>query len=472
MPRRRIRVPALDLRGLAVELELPDRFPEDVVAAAAIAARRPRLAPADHTGIPLATVDPPGSRDLDQAFHLAPRPAGGWVVHYAIADVAAFVAAGDLVDLEARRRGETLYLPDRRAPLHPPVLGERAMSLLPGRDRPAILWRIEVDGDGAAVDIDVRRAVVRSRAQLDYPTLQGQIDRGTATEPVRLLAELGKVRQARAEEAGAIDLGLPEQEVVRGPDGHWTLALRAQQPVERWNAHLSLLTGMAAATLMLGAGVGLLRTLPRPHEASVARLQRAARGLGVDWPDGVPLSRVLHQVDQERPQHAAFVDLAAELLRGAGYTAFDGEPPALAEHAGVGGPYAHVTAPIRRLADRFAGEVCVAVAAGRPVPSWARSALAELPDVMARTDRRAAAVEHAVVGLAEAWLLVGRIGEVFDAAVVDVDPEHGGRRGTVVLADPAVRARCDGDDLPLGERIRARLVTADIATRTVRFEAC
>jgi exoribonuclease R len=217
---------------------------------------------------------------------------------------------------------------------------------------------------------------------------------------------------------------------------------------------------------MLDAGVGLLRTLPEPDDHTVRKLRRAAPALGVDWPEGMLPGEILAGLDARQPRHAAFLDLAAELLRGAGYTPFDGAAPAEPGHAGVGAPYAHVTAPIRRLGDRFATEVCLAVAAGRPVPGWVREALPLLPDLQADSGRRAKAVERAAVDHVEAWLLAERVGETFDAAVVEHDRERD--RSTVVIDDPAVRARCDGRP-PLGDRVPVRLVQADLATRTVRF---
>src|SRR4029453_7609660 len=99
----------------------------------------------DRTGVELVTIDPKGSRDLDQAFGAARRAGGGVRVWYAIADVAAFVTTGDPVDAEAHRRGVTFYGPDRRLPLHPAELSEGAASLLPRGARPAVPWCIDPD---------------------------------------------------------------------------------------------------------------------------------------------------------------------------------------------------------------------------------------------------------------------------------------------------------------------------------------
>jgi exoribonuclease R len=215
--------------------------------------------------------------------------------------------------------------------------------------------------------------------------------------------------------------------------------------------------------MMIEGRVGLLRTMPAPDPEAVARLRAAAPALGVLWPDGVQLGAVIATLDPADPRAAAFLDQAAELMRGAGYRAFEGQAPADAGHGAVGVPYAHVTAPLRRLADRYATEVCLALHSGAEVPEWTRQALPRLPEVMSSTGRVAGAAERGAVDLMEAVLLQGRVGEVFDAAVLDVHP------GVVALDDPAVQARCEGDGLVAGSRVRVRLVDADPEGRKVVF---
>jgi exoribonuclease R len=269
-----------------------------------------------------------------------------------------------------------------------------------------------------------------------------------------------------------MNLPSPEQEVEPDGDGGWRLVLRGNGPAEAWNAQISLLTGACAASLMLDANIGLLRTMPAPTPQALSRLRVAAKALGIPWPDGATAGQVLRTLDPAVPRHAAFVDHVAELMRGAGYVAFDGEPPADPVHGAVASTYAHVTAPLRRLADRYATEVCLSVVGGRQVPDWVRAALPRLPEVMEASDRRASRAVRAAVDLAEAVLLAGRVGEEFDAVVVDVDDDRGGKppAGTVALDDPPVVARCRGT-LPRGERIRVRLTRADPAQRLVEFEA-
>ncbi|WP_338077185.1 RNB domain-containing ribonuclease [Cellulomonas hominis] len=481
MPRRHVRLrPTEDARarevdaavrtGLAAlraELGVPDGFPAEVLAEVArVTGAGPSGSRDDATGVPFVTIDPEGSRDLDQAVHLE-RRGPGYRLRYAIADVAAWVRPGGALDAEARRRVVTLYAPDGRVPLHPPALSEGAASLLPGQDAPALLWDVDLDADGEPTAVRVGRALVRSRAQLTYAGAQRALDDGTADGTLTLLREVGRLRQAAEVARGGLTLPTPDQEVEVDARGRWTLTSRATLPVEEWNAQVSLLTGMCAARIMLDGRVGVLRTLPPADPRDVERLRRSARALGVPWPDGADHATVVRALDAAVPAQAALLTEATTLLRGAAYVAFDGEVPAQAQHAAIAAPYAHATAPLRRLVDRFVGETCVALAAGAEVPEPVRAALPALPELMAAGDRRASAYERGSVDLVEAALLAGRVGEEFDAVVVDVRDD--GASGVVQLREPPVRGRVVGEALPLGTDVRVRLAEASVAGRTVRF---
>ena len=481
-----------DFSVIREEFDLPARFSAAALTEAEEAARaahRPGPEPlADATDLPLVTIDPPGAKDLDQALAVQ-RRRSGFRVHYAIADLAAFVRPEGALDQEAGTRGQTVYLPDGSVPLHPPSLSESAASLLPGEVRRAVLWTIDTDAHGQPVDVDVRRALVRSTAQYDYETVERAFATDSAPEPVRALAELGPLRRELAVQRGAIELQLPEQEVVPDGNGSWSITLRPRGDVDAWNAEISLMTGMCAAQIMLEAGAGILRTLPDAEPEAVRWLQRSAQALGIPWPDGADTAKMLASLDPDRPESLALFSDTTRLLRGAGYTAFDGTPPAEDGHAGIGGPYAHVTAPIRRLVDRYGTEICLAVNAGREVPEWVKAALPRLPEVMSASDTLAGRVERACIDLAEVWLLAPRVGETFEAVVLRVDGNHGSdddkargaepgggdhepRKGKaeILLDDPPVLAKCPATGMTEGQRVAVRLVDVDVDRRTVSFE--
>ena len=221
VPLPRVRVPATDefragFAAIRKRLEVPGPMPPEVEAAAAEAARRAVTADRVHRrDLPFVTIDPPGSRDLDQALCIEVT-ADGHRVHYAIADVAAFVDPGDPIDAEARRRVMTMYSPDERSPLHPTALSEGAASLLPDGDRPAVLWTVDLDDGGEVVDRRIERAVVRSRAQLDYDEGQRLADAG-GHPALGELSTVGERRMAVQAARGGISLHLPSQTVVEQP---------------------------------------------------------------------------------------------------------------------------------------------------------------------------------------------------------------------------------------------------------------
>lgn len=449
------------------EQGITPEFPPEVARAADQDAARPQASRADRTDLGFVTIDPVGAMDLDQAMHLQ-RDGTGYLVHYAIADVMAFVQPGDPVDEEAHRRGESLYGPDSKIPLHPPVLSEGAASLLPGQERPAFVWSIRLDADGSVLEASVERARMRSRERLDYEGVQADLGRAHEDSTLALLAEVGALRVRQEAERGGISLPMPEQEVDVS-DGRWRLEFRTMLPVETWNAQISLLTGFAAADLMVHNKVGVLRTLPPAPDEAVERLRRTARALGQDWPSALSAGDFLRALDPTRPETAAMAVAATTLLRGASYAAFDGQLPEQTQHAALASPYAHVTAPLRRLVDRYGLEVCAALCAGESVPEWARAGLAALPEIMQRSGQRAHAYERAVLDLVEAHTLQHRVGESFHGVVLQADRKDE-RAGTVMLRDPAVEAPVSADAaLAVGQDVRVVLSEADPRTRKVRF---
>ena len=519
-------VRALD--ELRARYEVPTAFPPEALAEAEAAATSwAQDGPArlladgarDARDLELVTIDPPGSMDLDQAVLLerlpawseaagtsvgdAPGSAATYRIHYAIASLATFVTPGGALDAELSRRGETIYAPDAATPLHPEVLSHGAASLLEDVDRPACLWTIDLDARGEVVSARVERALVRSRARLTYGQVQAAID-GEGTLPSSaptdlpgLLAEIGRLRLEREVARGGISMTTPEQVVevteaagsaedsksaeAPGPSGY-RLAYRVPVPAEQYNAQISLLTGMCAARIMVECGVGILRTLPPARPEDYARLRRVAAALGIDWPAAQPYSELVRGLDHAVPAHAAFMDQAMSLFRGSGYLAFgaggvgvpaDDEAADAEEavHSAIAARYAHVTAPLRRLVDRYGEEVCIAACAQAPVPEWVLQALPDLPDVMEQTGKRARAIGRGALTALEALVLRGHEGEVFDGVITS---ERDGR-GELVLTEPAVVTEVRGgsgqagDRLPIGERVRVRLLSADPVTG-IRFQ--
>ncbi len=456
------------LAAIPVRFGLTRSFPRDVEAEADKAARLPQLPTLDYTGVPFLTIDPEGARDLDQAMHIDEN-GDGFRLLYAIADVPAFVSPGGRIDAEARRRGQTVYAPDGRIPLHPTRISEGAASLLPGQTRGAYVWDFSLDAACTVTGVTVARARISSRRQYSYAEAQHAIDTGSGPPTLLLLRRVGISRIRLEQERGGASLRIPSVDIDPESrdegNGGYRLVRRSPLAVEDWNAQISLMTGMAAGEMMLNARIGILRTMPPPEKPVVDAFRRQAEALGHPWPEAMPYGEYLRSLDPDDPHNLAIMHAAGSLFRGAGYTAFDGSVPANPLQAAVAAPYAHVTAPLRRLVDRFALVACASLSAGDPIPRWVREALFELPAIMATSEQIAGNVDRAGLDVVEAAALGGHVGETFDATVISA----GNGRGQIQLTEPAVTAPCTGPLEP-GSRIRAKLVEATTATGTIRFE--
>ena len=470
------------LRGIRSEFELAEDFPSEVSAEAIGAATRlpefledaERL---DATHLPLTAIDPPGSTDLDQAFHIEPN-GNGLTLHYMIADLVPFIRPNGAIDREANRRGVTVYLPASRTPLHPPTISEAAASLLPGKLTPCVWWKLDFDKFGRRTAVSVDRAIAECRRAISYAEAEALI----STDPqIELLAEFGSVRQQVEKQRGGVSLELPEQEVTVSSGGRVGLTNRVSRSIEDFNAQMSLATGMAAADLMLRAETGILRTMERPDPQTIGRLQQASRALGIRW-DGDPLETYpewVRGLDPVSPKGAALMVQAARSMGSAGYVSFVKEKPESYRHSAVASAYAHVTAPLRRLVDRYGTECALAAANNRPVPGWVLDRLDDLPKVMSETTRKARQVERAVVDLVEVAILSGHIGETFEATVVSESQS----KLWIQIEEPPIQTTVDRNRFQnrhgaigssnsgpeVGQKIRIRLESVDYNDRLGQF---
>ncbi len=443
------------LAAIRTQFKVPASHPPAVLAAAELAAKRQPTAHADRTDKHFVTLDPASSTDLDQAFAIEASGAD-FLLHYAIADVAWFVDDGDPLDVEAWARGVTMYLPDGKAGLYPPVLAEGAASLLPDGPRPAVVFSVRIAPDGAVKMDGVERAIIRSRAKLAYETVRDdQLPPGFLD-----IAE----RIAKAEEArGAARVDPPEQEVARGADGKFALQLRPMLPAETRNAAMSLACNMAVADLLQTHHTGLFRVMAEPDERSIGRLRQTARAFGLNWAAGATLAAFTKALDPTEPREAAFMLAVRRAGRGASYAPY--QQGVVPWHAAMAATYAHATAPLRRLQDRYVVQAALAVANGLPVPDAVSAAFPKLPAVMAKADARASQIERAVIDLAETAILADRVGDYFDAVVTDLG-EQGAR---IQLCELPVVARVTAHGVEPGDKLRVRLTAADPALRTLAF---
>jgi exoribonuclease R len=444
------------LAAIRAQFRVPQGFPSEVLAAADVAAERKPTEHADWTSRPFVTLDPASSTDLDQAFTIE-RAGPDLLLHYAIADVAWFVADGDPLDSEAWKRGTTTYLPDGKASLYPPALCENAASLLPGGPRPAVVLTSRIAPDGAVKLEGAVRALVESRAKLAYETAR-------ETDLPAGFAELAARIEAAEDRRGAARVNPPEQEVTRDAAGHFTLRFRPQLATEERNAALSLASNLAVADAMLAAHTGLFRVMAAPDAGAEARLRRTALAFHLDWPHAMPLAAFEKTLRAAVAPEAAFMLAIRRAGRGASYVPWrPGETP---WHAAMAATYAHCTAPLRRLADRFVLQAVLAVANGRQADAALAATFERLPSAMARAEARDGQIDRAAIDLAEVALLANHEGSLFRAVVTDIG-ENGAR---IQLSDLPIVARTTAHGVIPGEAIRVRLIAADPVQRRLEFQ--
>ncbi|MCY2979717.1 MAG: RNB domain-containing ribonuclease [Planctomycetota bacterium] len=411
----------------------------------------------DATSIPLVTLDPATSTDLDQAFAIE-RDGDDLVLKYALADVSAFVSEGGVIESEAWNRGVTIYGLSEKISLYPKVISQNAASLLPDGPRPAILVSVAICPKGTVALRSIERVVCASRAKLAYDTVD--------LKSIPFLEEFAQRMWSDEVCRGAIRVEFPQQEIVSDPlaPGGVRLELRARNIAESVNATLSLAANMAIASLFLKSQTGLFRVMDEPTDRALSQLRRTAHALGIDWPVNEILRDLQRRMDAKNMTHQRFLLEARRAGGRASYATYDSEKKPW--HAAIAAAYVHATAPMRRLADRYVLDLAYLLANGQSVPTELTEKMRELPVVMGRGEGRASNVDRAVIDLLEAVSLQHRIGEILVAEVVDAEA------GIVQTIDSAIRSKATQlHGVENGAKVRVRIDSSDPVKRTVRLTA-
>ena len=503
---RDLRPADLAARLALLRHDLPERFPDEVDAAANRFA--PQVTSADCAGredlraLPLVTIDGEDARDFDDAVYAEPLRGGGWRLVVAIADVSHYVRVGDAIDLEARSRATSVYFPDRVFPMLPEHLSNHLCSLMPRVDRLAYVCDMRVGKTGTLGKARFYEAVIRSHERLTYESAWAFLEDPRSPRAPRLAdavaaslralhALFGALKTAR-DARGALDFRGGEVKARIGADG----TIDGFHAVVRNDAHRLVEECMIAANVQAATALRLTQTRSlyrvhgRPEEKRVTELRRVMNALQI----GAPFSeeptasefRLLIERLVARPDGALLEGLVIRALAQAVYQQTN------IGHFGLAlTEYAHFTSPIRRYPDLLVHRALKASTAPSS-PSGHRYGTEELQALgreSSQRERRADEASREVLGYLKCLYLRPRVGEVFDATITSalefglfVQLKEMPIDGLVhVSAIPGdfwelddsglgLVGRSTGRRLRMGDPVRVRLGVVDLAQRQVDFE--
>jgi ribonuclease R len=481
--------------------DIPVEFPP----AAVDEAERAKAAPMGHRldlrDTPLVTIDGEDARDFDDAVFAEPDPAhpGGWHLLVAIADVAWYVRHDKPLDRAAYQRGTSVYFPDRVVPMLPEALSNHWCSLVPQQDRPVLVAEMWIDGEGHLKRHLFHRAMMRSAARLTYTRVQRAQD-GTPDAEIAPLMEsvirplygAFKVLLAAREKRGALDLDLPERQVTLGDDGRIAeIGVRQRLDSHKLIEEFMVLANVAAAqALEQRRAPCLYRVHDQPDAAKLEALREFLGTLGIAVPTGqrlrpADLNRVLQQV-ADKPVSQL---VSQTVLRSQSQAIYS---PDNLGHFGLAlARYAHFTSPIRRFPDLIVHRALIA-AYGLGEGGLAeadKGRFTEFGEHLSMCERRAVAAERSAMDRYVAAFMAAHVGATFPGRVTSVTRfglfaalDGTGADGLIPIRSlgqeffrhdegrQVLIGERTGEIYGLGDRLRLKLVEADMATGGLLFE--
>ena len=496
---------------------LPHQFGDDVVEEAHRVAGLPLgEGREDLRHLPIVAIDPIDARDHDDAIWASPREGGGWDAIVAIADVSFYVRPSSALDREARRRGNSVYFPDRVVPMLPHELSSDICSLKQGEDRAALACHLEVAADGSLKSFRFTRAVIRVAANIAYeqaqaamdaageqptevgssdcdmPAIAGPVPPELVETALRPLWNCWRALFAARRRREPLELDLPERQVVLDEKGR----IMSVAPRERLDAHKLVEDYMIAANVAAAKALEARKSpvMYRVHEApgreKLVALKDYLKTHDLEFALGqvikpATFNRILDRIGE----HDARPEIMEQVLRTQMQARYAPDPLG---HFGLALPsYAHFTSPIRRYADLLVHRALVSTfrlgEGGLAAEDVTR--FTEIGEAISALERRAMVAERETIDRYVAAYLSDRVGQIVDCRVSGVQPfgffatvEGLGGDGLVLAADlgreyfrfdEAARALVgeeSGDTYRIGQRLKLRLSEANPVSGGLRFQ--
>ncbi|QFT77906.1 ribonuclease R [Erythrobacter sp. THAF29] len=387
----------------------------------------------DLRDFPIVAIDPADARDHDDAIWAEPDGKGGFNALVAIADVSFYVRPGSALDKEARKRGNSVYFPDRVVPMLPEILSADVCSLRENEDRAAMACHFHIDAEGKVDDFRFSRAIVRIHHNIPYEDAQAAIDGGSPPQYLEHLWAAWRALEAARHKRDPLELELPERRVVLNDEGQIAeIAIRERLDAHRVVEDFMISANVAAAKALEARNSPVVYRVHEPpsREKLIALrdyLQTMNRKLALGQVITPSLfNRMLKDVSDES-EKAQVMEAVLRTQTQAYYG------PANAGHFGLAlGSYAHFTSPIRRYADLLVHRALVdAYNLEQPRPPGSlpdttglsdkdRKSLQEISDAISQTERRAMEAERDTIDRYVAAWLSGRVGETFETRITGV----------------------------------------------------
>ena len=456
----------------------------------------------DLRDVPIVAIDPADARDHDDAIWAEPDGEGGYKAIVAIADVSFYVRPGGKLDKEARKRGNSVYFPDRVVPMLPEILSADVCSLVENEDRAAMACHLRISPEGKITKWRFTRAIVRLAANIAYEDAQKAMDDGSADDNLKNLWAawklLFKARQAR----DPLDLELPERQVRLNDEGVIEeIAVRERLDAHRVVEDFMIAANVAAAkALEEKAAPVVYRVHETPSREKLMAFKEYLASQGKSFAMGQVITPGLFNRMLKDIVDPAEKALIMEAVLRSQTQAYYG--PANSGHFGLAlGSYAHFTSPIRRYADLLVHRALVdAYKLEQPKPKGNipeasglsdrdKTALNQITDAISQTERRAMEAERDTIDRYVAAWLSGRVGETFDTRITGVQGfgffatiENLGGDGLVPVStlgreyfryDEGARelvGENSGTTYAVGDRLKLKLAEANALTGALKFE--
>ena len=503
---------------------IPHEFSDQVIVEAERVAQQPLGKREDLTHIPIVAIDPADARDHDDAVWAAPDDdrsnLGGWKALVAIADVSFYVRSGSALDKEARKRGNSVYFPDRVVPMLPETLSAEICSLKQSEDRAALVCHLQVSKEGQLKSWRFSRARVRIAANIAYEDAQAAIDAGCGQERIEVSSPTCSMPEiesdppavdpalvestlkplwgcwralfAAREKRAPLDLDLPERRVVLDEKGR----ILSVAPRERLDAHKLIEDYMIAANVAAAKALEskkapvMYRDHEPPGREKLVALKDYLKTFEVEFALGqvvrpATFNHVIDRIGEAdfRPQ------VMEQILRTQTQAYYS---PDNKGHFGLAlGSYAHFTSPIRRYADLVVHRALVrAYGLGEGgLGDQEAEAMEVTGELISQLERRAMVAERETLDRYVAAYLSERVGDLVDCRITGVQPfgffatvEGLGGDGLVPVstlgsdyyryqeASQSLVGDDSGERFSPGQRLKLRLVEANPVSGGLRFE--